>query len=175
MAEPHTPLPPKIDRTGDERTVLGDFLELYRTIFRRKAEGLSREEMAITVGASPLTIAGLVKHMALVEDTWFTKRFADGAVAEPWSSAPFDREPDWELESAVHDEPADLFRWFDEARARSRAVEAGAGLDDVAAFSDRDGDPISLRWIIVHMIEEYARHVGHLDLLRETADGTVGD
>jgi len=179
MPEPtpmgETPLPPKHDRVADERTTLVQFLELYRTIARRKAEGIGAEQMNQTVGASPLTIASLVKHLAFVEDIWFTVRFTGAPFAEPWNSAPFVDDPDWDLHSAADDTPEELLELFDDACERSRTIERAAALDDRAATLDQDGAPVSLRWILVHLIEEYARHVGHLDMLREPIDGSVGD
>lgn len=170
-----TPLPPRHDRAADERVTLLQFLELYRAIARRKAEGLTREQMNRTVGASPLTIASLVKHLAFVEDIWFTVRFAGAPFGAPWDTAPFADDPDWDIHSAADDQPEALFSLFEEACERSRLVERAASLDDHGVVPDGDGAPVSLRWILVHLIEEYARHVGHLDFLREAVDGSVGD
>jgi hypothetical protein len=170
-----TPLPPKHDRSPDERTNLLQFLELYRTVARRKAEGLTQAQMNRTVGASPLTIASITKHLAFVENVWFVFRFAGEAFEEPWSSAPLADDPDWDLNSATEDSPAELLALYDAACARSRTIVDRASLDDQGVIPDQDGDSVSLRWMLLHLVEEYARHVGHLDFLRETVDGSVGD
>jgi hypothetical protein len=128
-----------------------------------------------TVGASPLTIASITKHLAFVEDIWFTARFAGAPFGAPWDTAPFVEDPDWDIHSAASDTPGELLGLFDAACERSRAIERSAGLDDRAVMLDHDGAPVSMRWILVHVIEEYARHAGHLDLLRESIDGSVGD
>ena len=94
--------------------------------------------------------------------------------SEPWAGAPFDEDPDWDFHSAVDDPMADTVVLYQEACARSREIFDDAALDDHAA-RERDGKPISMRWIMLHMIEETARHAGHADLLREAIDGETGD
>lgn len=163
------------DRNTDERTTLVQFLDFYRAITRRKAEGLDAAQMGTTLGPSPLTIGSITKHLAYVEDIWFTAAFAGNPMDEPWTTAPFADDPDWELHSAVDDTPTELLALHEAACARSRVVIADGALDDQAVIPQADGSPRNLRWIIVHLIEEYARHVGHLDLLREAVDGSVGD
>jgi hypothetical protein len=160
----------------DERAMLTSFLDYHRDTVLWKASGLTREQMAATLPPSSLTIAGLVKHLALVEDTWFTERFA-GAGAGQWSSIDWDADPDWEFRTALDDEPEALLAMYAAACARSRAVTDGAAsLDDHSVGVDRrEGTPFTLRWILLHMLEETARHNGHLDLLRELADGTAGE
>ncbi len=170
------PLPATPDRTADERTTLVQFLEYFRAILVRKFQGLEPAARTMRVGESSLTIAGLVKHMAYVEDVWFAHRFAGVDDVEPWTSAPWDRDPDWEFTTAIDDSPDDLLHLFDAACDRSRAILAGVeSLDETAELRSADDPPVSMRWILVHMIEEYARHCGHADLLRETVDGVVGD
>jgi uncharacterized damage-inducible protein DinB len=151
---------------ADERTMLRSWLEFHRATLLFKCEGLSPEELATpSVLPSDLSLLGLVRHMAEVERNWFQRVFS-GAEAPPLYG---DDDPDADLHGA---DPAgaagDLSILRSECDA-SRAVEASASLDDV----DRGGG-ISLRWIMVHMIEEYARHNGHADLLRERIDGTRG-
>jgi uncharacterized damage-inducible protein DinB len=132
--------------------------------------------MAATLPTSSLTIAGLVKHLTLVEDKWFTERFG-GLGAGQWQGIDWDGDPDWEFRSAADDEPEELLGWYRAACARSRAVaDAAASLDDRSVEVDpRAGTPFTLRWVLLHMLEETARHIGHLDLLRELADGTTGE
>ena len=160
-----------------EREVLEQFLDFYRTVFARKAEGLTAEQLGQTTSASNLTLAGLVKHMASVEDTWFTFRLADNPVPEPWASGDWDLDEDWEMTSALKDSPQELLNLFDEACDRSRTVVAGLPSLDAEMPPEQSGErgPSNLRWIMVHMIEEYARHTGHADFLRESIDGQTGD
>jgi uncharacterized damage-inducible protein DinB len=159
-------------QVNDERTMVCEFLDEQRTIFVSKVSGLSAEQMGRRVAASTMTLAGLMKHLAFVEDSWFQDDFLGLGDPEPWASAPFDEDNDWDWHSAVNDEPAYLLELYRVACERSRAaVEAAVSLDALAAKADRrTGDPISLRWILLHMIEETARHNGHADLLREAID-----
>ncbi|MEZ5297044.1 MAG: DinB family protein [Ilumatobacteraceae bacterium] len=163
------------DRDLDERATLDGFLEGYRAVLLHKATGLDRAQLSTALAPSTLTLGGLVKHMALVEDIWFTQRMAGDQPPEPWASADWEADEDWDFHSAPDDEPADLRALFDTAVDRSRAIAAAHDLDDVAAHRGADGAPCTLRWIYVHMIEEYARHCGHADLIRESIDGTTGD
>jgi uncharacterized damage-inducible protein DinB len=163
------------DNQGDERTLLTQFLDHHRSILVRKVEGLSQAQLATSFATSDLTIAGVLKHMAAVEDTWFQARLLGLPTPEPWASAPWKEDPDWEFHSAVDDPPEELLRLFDVACERSRAaVDEVNDLDALARKAPRRGD-VSLRWILIHMIEETARHNGHVDLLRESIDGSVGD
>jgi uncharacterized damage-inducible protein DinB len=163
-------------QVNDERTMVCEFLDDQRSIFTSKVSGLSAEQMGRRIAASTMTLAGLVKHLAFVEDSWFQDDFLGLGDPEPWASAPFDEDNDWEWHSAVDDEPAYLLDLYLVACERSRAaVKAAVSLDALAAKADRrTGGPISLRWIMLHMIEETARHNGHADLLREAIDGATG-
>jgi uncharacterized damage-inducible protein DinB len=142
-----------------------------------KASGLSQAQLAQPVPSSSLTIGGLVKHLALVEDSWFTQRFAGMDEPAPWAGVDWDADPDWEHHSAAQDAPEDLLDLYSAACERSRAVSRAAGsLDQQAQATDRrTGQPFTLRWILLHMIEETARHNGHIDLLREAVDGLTGE
>jgi len=160
---------------ADERAMLVSFLELYRTTLIRKAAGLTQEELARPLPPSTLTLGGLLKHMAVVEDDWFTSDMAGGDLPEPWASVDWDADRDWEHNSAKHDTPEELLALFEVAVARSRVVtEACDSLDQRSVKTDPNGDHFTLRWILVHMIEEYARHCGHADFLREAIDGQRG-
>ncbi len=158
-----------------ERTMLTGFLDYHRATLLWKVRGLTKAQMAQRTGASELTLAGLVKHLALVEDSWFTERFAGKATQ--WDGIDWDADPDWELRTAVDDEPADLIDLYEAACARSRAVvDAASSLDDRSVATSRTkGEHFTLRWILLHMIEETARHNGHADLLREAIDGQTGE
>ena len=161
----------------EERHALVEFLDFYRVVLLRKAEGLTSEQLNRTTGASELTLGGLIKHMAAVEDSWFTDRLAGAGDPEPWASAPWEEDQDWEFHSAADDSPAELRALFDAACQRSReVVDATPSLEALTLLPV--GEPAksrNLRWILIHMIEEYARHVGHADLLREAIDGRVDD
>jgi uncharacterized damage-inducible protein DinB len=164
------------DCSGDELTLLTQFLDYQRAVMVRKAEGLSGEQLAIRLGPSTLSLGGLLKHMALVEDSWFQDRLLGRGDPEPWASVDWDSDPDWEFRTAADDEPAELFRLYRVACERSRAaVDEVRDLDVMSKTPNRRGEHFSLRWILIHMIEETARHAGHADLLRESIDGAVGD
>ncbi len=154
-----------------EREMLERWLEFHRTTLILKCEGLDDEQRKRRpVATSKLSLHGLVRHMAEVEQNWFHRVLLrepetpsiwfDPAIDEDSEMVPLD-DADWE---------ADLARWYAECDA-SRAAAAARDLDDTGI---RHGEPCSLRWIYVHMIEEYARHNGHADLIRELVDGHVG-
>jgi uncharacterized damage-inducible protein DinB len=164
------------DNVGDERTLLTQFLDHHRSVLARKADGLTSEQLATTVASSDLTLGSLIKHMAHVEDWWCTKVLHDRPMPEPWASAPFDTDYDWDFHSAAEDTPDELTALYLQACERSRA--AVAELDDLDAMAkgvNRHGHRFNLRWILIHLIEETARHNGHADFLRESVDGTTGD
>lgn len=167
-----TPLP-HVSTTADELTTLTGFLDHYRAVFIRKVEGLDDEQARLRVAASTLDLLGLTRHMADVECWWFRRMFADETEQLPYGT---DDDPDRDF----HHEPADTIAaacaaWHREVWRAREIVIAADDLGSIAArVSERRG-PISLRWILVHMIEEYARHCGHADLLREVIDGTVDD
>jgi hypothetical protein len=156
-----------------ERETLVSFLDFYRSVLLRKAAGLTRTELAATLPPSDMTLGGLVKHMALVEINWFVRNWQHADPGEPWASVDWNADPDWDFHSAVDDEPDHLLELYMHAIARGR--QAIEGCDDLSATAESRGRVISLRWMLVHMIEEYARHCGHADLLRQAVDGSVGD
>lgn len=161
---------------GDERTTLCAYLDFQRATLLQKIDGLDRSQMARRLPPSTLTLAGLVKHLALVEDTWMHHRMLGEELPEPWASAPFDDDPDWDLHSAVDDDPDDLRALYVAACDRSRAVVAQSDTFDRESVAlSWIGEPYSLRWIVVHLIEETARHNGHADFLRESIDGSTGE
>jgi uncharacterized damage-inducible protein DinB len=163
------------DLVGDELPLLTQFLDWHRATLVGKASGLAKDQLAASLPSSDLTLAGLVKHLALVEDHWFQETLLGHDMPEPWASAPWDDDRDWDFHSAVDDDPADLFALYAAACDRSRAAVRKVG--DLTALSARRPprrDYVSLRWILLHMIEETARHNGHADLLRESIDGATG-
>jgi uncharacterized damage-inducible protein DinB len=163
------------DQNADEKTSLEQFLDFQRATVLMKTDGLSKQQLNQPIPTSQLTLAGLLKHLTLNEDSWFGERFAGHDGMEPWASAPFDDDPDWEFHTAADDDPDDLRALYEASIARSREIVAAGALDDVAIALNRSGGRFTLRWIILHMIEETARHAGHADLLREAIDGVVGE
>ena len=166
--------------SGSEAATLQGFLDYHRDTLRMKTEGLSREQLNATLPPSTMTLAGMLKHLALVEDSWFSVFFGGHGRAEIWLGGDWKADPDWEWHSAVEDTPDQLRALFDESVAASnKSIEkalSDAGLDTLSVKHDRRTDEaFSLRWIVLHMIEEYARHNGHADLLRESIDGVTGE
>ena len=156
--------------------MLEGYLDAYRALAVRKTAGLNREQLATSLAPSTLTLGGSLKHLALVEDDWFYSDVAGNDLPEPWASVSEAVPVDWAWTSAANDSPEELLELFETACARSRAACAAVtSLDTMSVKTDRHGEPWSLRWIYIHMIEEYARHVGHADLIRESIDGTTGD
>ncbi|MGK5685064.1 mycothiol transferase [Actinoplanes sp. URMC 104] len=162
---------------GTETEHLLGMWERLRATFRWKADGLDAAGLNTRIASSALTIGGLLKHLALVEDITFDVKFGDASPpADPWQRL---TSPGAEFTSAADDDPADLYGWYDDAVARSRAAMAAAlargGLDQLAPRALPDGRSPSLRRYACDQIEEYGRHTGHADLLREAIDGRVGE
>jgi Protein of unknown function (DUF664) len=154
-------------------------LDRLRTTFRWKADDLDAAGLGTTIGASSITLGALLKHLAFVEDHMFTVKLAGAAPGEPWRSVDWDANPDWPFVSAADDRPEDLYALWDGAVERSRArldvAVADGGLDQLVHVSDGEGRHASLRRLVCDLIEEYGRHTGHADLLREAVDGRVGE
>jgi uncharacterized damage-inducible protein DinB len=162
--------------TGSEAEQLHAFLDYHRATLQQKTAGLDAAGLSATLPPSTMTLAGLLKHMALVEDNWFSVFLRGNDPIEPWASAPWDDDRDWEWHTAVHDDPDDLRAGHAAAAERSRELVEGVDLDTLSVGRLRgSGEQTTLRWIVLHMIEEYARHNGHADLLRESVDGVVGE
>jgi len=163
--------------SGSELELLTSFLDFQRATMLLKADGLSGEQLAQRLPTSSLTLAGLLNHLALVEDTWFRVRFLGLPDHELWAGNDWDADPDWDFRTATELPADEVRRRYEEACVRSReVVEQAASLDQLSvATSRRTGRPWDLRWVLLHMIEETARHAGHADLLREAIDGTVGE
>jgi uncharacterized damage-inducible protein DinB len=156
---------------GDERQTLMEFLRWQRLTMQLKCDDLDAEQMAQrSVPPSTMSLLGLVRHMAEVERSWFRRRMAGEDAPRIWGARGTDA--DWNGASA---EPALVDEawaaWREEVAFAERFVEQTPDLGYVAEY---DGDRISLRELLVHMIEEYARHNGHADLLRERIDGRTG-
>ncbi|MGJ7441068.1 DUF664 domain-containing protein [Aquipuribacter sp. MA13-6] len=160
---------------GDEAAHLLGALDRQRATFRWKADGLDAAGLAVRVGASTLTLGGLLKHLAAVEEEISTWRLAGERPGEPFDvEAGHDRS----FETAAEDPPERLYAWYDEAVARSRRRFAAAVVDGGLGQRVHLGAPelhVSLRRLLCDLLEEYGRHTGHADLLREAVDGRVGE
>jgi uncharacterized damage-inducible protein DinB len=162
--------------SGPELAQLAAFLDFQRETVLLKTEGLSAEQLAQPLAPSSLTLGGLLNHLALVEDSWFRVRFAGLPDDEPWAGIDWDADPDHEFRTAAELAPDELRRRYRETCARSREVVTAAdSLDQLSVAKQRNGEHFDLRWVLLHLIEETARHAGHADLLREAVDGTVGE
>ncbi|GHD01479.1 DinB family protein [Zhihengliuella salsuginis] len=176
MNEPSTPLPADPPYDAPEREMLLNFIDYYRSVMLRKAEGLTREELALSVPPSTMTLAGMIKHLAYVEHEWFSYRLEGNEWTEPWGGVDWESDVDWDWNSAARDAWEDVASLYLREIDRSRdTVERFRDLDQPLARPDGDGKQVTLRWMLVHLVEEYARHAGHADLLRESIDGSVGD
>ena len=156
--------------TGDERAMLEGFLDFHRGTMLWKVSGLTGEQLATaSIEPSALTLLGLIRHAALNERWWFRNQVMQEDVAEVYDLSD---NPDAELldlDPARYQEDLEIFRTEIEA---ARAAVKDVPLDHTF---ERDGHPMTLRWVYLHMIEEYARHNGHADLLRERIDGATGE
>jgi uncharacterized damage-inducible protein DinB len=164
---------------GDEADTLVGSLERQRRTFAWKCEGLDAAGLSARVASSAVTLGGLLKHLALVEDHYLSVRLLGNEPAPPWDAVDWDAEPDWEWSSAAGDTPEQLYALWTQTVQRSRAnlreVLAESDAGRLAAFTTRDGRSPSVRRMLVDLVEEYARHVGHADLIRESIDGRVGE
>ncbi|HEU5471230.1 MAG TPA: DUF664 domain-containing protein [Actinophytocola sp.] len=163
---------------GTEVEQLVGALERLRMTLRWKADDLDAAGLRTRIGASSLTLGGLLKHLAVVEDHIFTTKLRGEPLGAPWDISAWDDE-DWPFTSAAQDTPEELYDLWDDAVQRSRARLAAAladgGLDQPARVSWPDGRQASLRRLVCDLIEEYGRHTGHADLLREAVDGVTGE
>jgi uncharacterized damage-inducible protein DinB len=154
-------------------------LERNRRTFAWKTGGLDRNELAATTAKTSMTLGGLVKHVALVETDWLVVKLAGQPYGPPWDEVDFDADPDWEWRTGAQDAPEELYALWRSAVQRSRDVVAALlqdrGLHAATQFTRGDGRQATVREMLLDMIEEYARHTGHADILRESVDGLVGE
>jgi uncharacterized damage-inducible protein DinB len=164
---------------GDEAATLVGFLDFHRATVAWKCAGLDAAGLRATLAPSTMTLGGLLKHLAYVEDNWFSHVLFDRERAAPFDAVDWTETPDWDWDSAADDTPEQLLARWEEAVARSRVALAEAlangDLSQRARRPLRDGSTPSLRWILVHMVEEYCRHNGHADLIRQSIDGSTGE
>jgi len=157
---------------GDERATLVEFLRGQRLTLQVKCEGLDAAQLASrAVEPSTMSLLGLLRHMAEVERTWFRRRFAGNDVPKRYQSA---TDPDGDFNGAVADQSVVDEAWAAWREEVAYAENFARGTDLGFVAQDGGGAPISLRELLVHMVEEYARHNGHADLLRERIDGRIG-
>jgi uncharacterized damage-inducible protein DinB len=168
---------PPID--GDEAATLIGFLDYHRATLAWKCAGLDAAGLRATLGPSTLTLGGMLKHLAYVEDHWFSRVLFDHPRSAPFDTVDWTANPDWDWDSAADDTPEELFALWEETVERSRAAVAkvleNGGLAHPVRRPWPDGGAPSLRWVLCHMVEEYARHNGHADLLRQSVDGSTGE
>jgi hypothetical protein len=172
LSEQGRPEPPI---AADETATLLGYLERQRATFAWKAGGLDVAGLRATLGSSPMTLGGMLKHLARFEDDMSTEWLLGQEQRSPWSAVDWDADHAWDWRTAADDAPEQLYRQWQDAIVRSRALfaeELAGGIE--ASASNALGPRPSLRYILINMIEEYARHNGHADLIRESIDGLVG-
>jgi len=166
---------PRIDppMAADETAMLSAWLDFHRATLALKCEGLTDDQLRLrSVPPSTLSLLGLVRHMAEVEQHWFVGVLGGDQLTQGiyWT----EEDPDGDFNGVDTADAADAFATWQEQIELARAAAAGLPLETVGK-RQRRGEDVTLRWILVHMIEEYARHNGHADLLRERVDGTTGE
>jgi len=161
--------------TGDEKDILRVSLDRHRDVVVRKLEGLDDEQLRRPMVPSGTSLLGIVKHLGDCEYGWFCWTF--GRATEPrgdWSrfvgTRPVEDNDEW---LSAHETTADILAYFGRARAAADGAIDDLGMDDVGTAWF--GPTVSLRWVLVHIIEDTARHAGHMDILRELIDGQTGD
>lgn len=166
---------------GDEADAVFGALDRLRTTFRWKCADLDDAGLAARTAASSLTLGGLLKHLALVEDLYFQVKILGNPMPAPWDAVDWDVAPEgWEFSSAAQDTPAQLYALWDAAVARSREavseIRVRGGLDAPAELTLLpDGGHPNVRRLVMDLVEEYGRHTGHADILREAVDGRTGE
>ena len=172
-----TPWEPPL--AGTEQEAILGALDRLRATFRYKADDLDATGLDTRISASTLTLGGLLKHLAANEDHKFSVKLSGAPMDPVWDDNGWDESDDWEFESAALDAPERLYALYDAAVARSRASLASfvgeGGLDQPAHVSDGEGNHANVRRLVLDMVEEYGRHTGQADLLREAVDGRVGE
>jgi uncharacterized damage-inducible protein DinB len=164
---------------ADEVTALRGFLDYQRDTFRWKCAGLTQQQLTQAHPPSTMTLGGMMKHLALNEVGWFGQTLAGTPDPPPFDAVDWDADPDWEWHTAAADSPEQLRALYEDCVRRADAsiddALARDGLDTQSVGQSSDDGAFSLRWILLHLIEEYARHNGHADLLREAIDGRTGE
>jgi hypothetical protein len=166
------PLPEDVTEPEPEKETLEGFLDYYRAVIVRKVAGLSLEDASRPLVSSGTSLLGVVKHLGYVARGWFQSGIEGRTFDVPWT----DEDPDADFRIEPGETIEGIVAWYGEQCSLARGVVAAAVDLDVVEARIREGRPRrSLRWILVHMIEETARHAGHMDIIREQIDGAVGD
>jgi uncharacterized damage-inducible protein DinB len=159
----------RVPFTGDEKESLHVSLDRHRDVVLWKLEGLEDEQLRRPMTPTGTNLLGLVKHLASVEYGWFCETFG-----RPSGSIPFNKDdPEADMRAEPHETTADIVDYYGRARAAADRVIDDLAVDDLGTAWF--GDAVSMRWVLIHMIEETARHAGHMDIVRELIDGTTGD
>ena len=165
--------------TASEAEMLLFALDRSRAQFAWKCGGLDAAGLSQPHPPTTMTLGGLIKHLALCEDDITARMLTGQPIGAPWNAVDFDADPDWEWRTAADDSPDDLYRLWGGAVARTRAATDAAlapgGPGGPSKFTTGSGFTPNLRRVLVDLHDEYARHVGHADLLREAVDGLVGE
>ena len=162
--------------TAAEADLLAQYLEFLRETVIMKTEGLDQAQMSLTHPPSKLSLGGILNHLTLVEDFWSEVRFQGLPEREPWASVDWTADPDWEFRTASELTPDVLRDRYRRAGDRTReAARRADSLDQLSVTPLAAGERFTLRWMLLHLIEETARHAGHADLIRVSIDGTVGE
>jgi len=149
-------------------------LDHVRTVFAEKTDGLYAVQLEQRLAPSTMTLGGMISHLAYVEDYWFSHRFAGNPPDALWADVDWEADNDFDWHRAVGLPPEQLREEWRTAVVRSRACVAGAAWNALSALPGRSGRRPDLGWLVLHMIDEYARHNGHADLIRESIDGATG-
>lgn len=170
--------PPVVANEYD--TVVG-YIDFLRQTLAWKTCGLDIDQLRTMLPPSDMTLGGMLAHLSFVEDFWISL-VVGRDMPEPWASTDWDADPDWDWHLAAASGAEELWGLWEASVARSRGVLGDLvekhGAEAVMATTHEDGgsgEQMSLRWILVHLVEEYGRHVGHADLLRESIDGQTGE
>jgi hypothetical protein len=159
----------RVPDTGDEKQSLWTALDRHRDVVVWKAEGLAEDDLRRPMTPSGTSLLGLVQHLAAVEYGWFAEAFGDEVEPPPFDPG----DPGADMRVAPGVPAADVLAYYARARASSDRVVARLGLADTGRSDS--GEAVTLRWVLIHMIEETCRHAGHMDIVRELVDGAIGD
>lgn len=160
--------------SGSERDLLLGFLQFLRRTVLVKCDGLDDAQLQTTLPPTTMTLGGMLAHLDFVEDYWIGHMFFGREPSEPWRSAPWQEDEDWDWHQAAERAGDELRTALVRRWQETDAAIAGTPLDALSALPHA-GEQVSLRWILLHFLEEYGRHAGHADLLREAIDGSVGE
>ncbi len=156
---------------GNEKDTLAGFLQFLRETVIHKCQALSETQITSSPTVSSMSLLGMLKHLTIVERYWFQGVFLDAEVDLPWS----EEDPDGDWRTHETDSAESAISAYAAECAISDSIVRDHNLDELARWATSDDERRSLRWILVHMIEETARHAGHADILREAIDGVTGE